>query len=167
MPTLRRCRRRSPSQGLLPSDPARSSRAESRIRRTTNPKFRKPIACSSFSDQRCLVAAIREILAAILDGGPVAAFSGPRAGAGSGTDPARLPRSGFLLGPEEPGRGRATRWRDHRRAIGSGDPRKIPDRQATTTASKLRFPRLQNGDCVVYPRSYQDADRACTRAVHR
>jgi hypothetical protein len=36
MPTHRRCRRRSPSQGLLPSDPARSSRAESRIRRTTN-----------------------------------------------------------------------------------------------------------------------------------
>lgn len=51
LPTHRRCRRRSPSQGWLPSDPARSSRAESRIRRTTVPKFWNLIACSSFSDR--------------------------------------------------------------------------------------------------------------------
>ena len=46
----------------------------------------------------------------------------------------------------------------------AGDP---GDRQATTTASKLRFRRQQRGDCVVYRTPYQDADRARTRVVHR
>lgn len=57
LPTHRRCRRRSPSQGWLPSDPARSFSGGVSHPRDDKLKFWNLVACSSFSDQRCLVAA--------------------------------------------------------------------------------------------------------------